>query len=89
MYSRAKGAEMTLDCAGWNELAAGRTEVEKDTSGKGLLDGDGCGLLLGLVVECQYALDWSARRHNSKYLDLGLALLGWCCRSVSIEYLST
>ena len=44
-----------LDCAGWRKVSGNRTEVEKDASGKGLLDSDGCGLLQSLVVGCQYA----------------------------------
>lgn len=42
-----------------------RTEVEKDASGNSLLDGDGCGLLLGLIAKGQYALDWNARSDDS------------------------
>jgi len=38
-----------------------RTEVEKNASGNGLLDGDRCGLLLGLIAKGQYALGWIAR----------------------------
>jgi hypothetical protein len=45
----------TLDCDSSGEKSSeNRTEEEKNASGKGLLDGDGCGLLLGLVVEYQY-----------------------------------
>jgi hypothetical protein len=55
MYSTAKGAVRLLDCASRAEMSKNRTEVEKDASGKGLLDGDGSGLLLGLIVE------WSVR----------------------------
>jgi hypothetical protein len=51
MYSTAKGALKVLECASWAEMSRNRTEEEENASGKGLLDGDGCGLLLGLIVE--------------------------------------
>jgi hypothetical protein len=86
MYSTAKGAGKILDRASWIEISRNHTEVEEDASGKGLLDGDGCGLLLGLIVECQYALDGTARRHES---STSISALLACCGAIVESVSST
>jgi hypothetical protein len=85
MYSTAKGAGRVLDRASWAELLRSRTEEEENASGKGLLDGDGCGLLLGLIVEWSVCACWYCASSLFVYLDLGLAGLLRCCCEVSME----
>jgi hypothetical protein len=84
MYSTAKGAVMMLDRDSSGEKSSGnRTEEEKNASGKGLLDSDGCGLLLGLMcrMSVSIALDYNARRHD--LITSISALL--CCGGAIVE----